>query len=287
MKKTLLFIGIALYSLSSFAQSINNSSFENWVNMAGGIYRDPSSWQSVNAISLFVCGEANVLRNSTPHAGTYAAELKTLPTNDNPNIGFPGVLNQNIAVSNRPENLTGYYKFSSPNIDDAGVVIITITKFNASTGESDLVGFGEANLDPRNSFTKFEAEIQYDPTYDGVTPDSMSIIIVSSSASDNDGELIPGGILIIDNLSLTYLNNSNKNIPENLISIFPNPANTTIHIQADPSIKNMQISIFDLNGKEMMVSPQTKIDVADLKPGIYIIQVKSNDAILNKKILIN
>lgn len=287
MKKIILILAIAFFGKTSFSQNFANPSFENWANVGAGFYQDPSSWQTLNALAFFVCGEANVLKSSDAQTGNWSVELHTLPTVDNQAIGFPGIMTQSMAINSRPDKLGGFFKFSSPNLGDEAVIVITATRYNSATGQTEFIGNGAATFEPQNTFAQFEVELVYDPTYAGINPDSVSVTFISSSATDVDDEYLPGGIFTVDNINLSYLTNSTPKIADNLVKIFPIPANDFLNIETDKSLENVEFSIIDLNGKLLINTPIPTIDVANFKPGIYILQVKSNDAILNKKILIN
>jgi len=71
-----------------------------------------------------------------------------------------------------------------------------------------------------------------------------------------------------------------------LFKVFPNPANTTLHFEyiADAVQKEVQIHIFDIQGKEILQSSFTpkgganafSIDINDLATGIYHFQIKTD-----------
>jgi len=76
---------------------------------------------------------------------------------------------------------------------------------------------------------------------------------------------------------------------ENSISIYPQPANTSITISGD--IKNSEIEIYNLNGnliKKLGLANEDElnIDVSDLSPGIYLVQVQNEDDVFTRKICI-
>lgn len=67
----------------------------------------------------------------------------------------------------------------------------------------------------------------------------------------------------------------------NKINFYPNPANKSIHISTRSSSEAIQISITDLNGKELIRQPLLSSDFVakfniDLPDGIYILSVKNS-----------
>ncbi|MDI9257899.1 T9SS type A sorting domain-containing protein [Flavobacterium sedimenticola] len=73
---------------------------------------------------------------------------------------------------------------------------------------------------------------------------------------------------------------------DNLISIYPNPAQNLININTNNIIK--EIAIYDLLGKRVSATPITEntIDVSQLSKGIYIVEVTGdNDAVFSTKFI--
>lgn len=69
------------------------------------------------------------------------------------------------------------------------------------------------------------------------------------------------------------------------ISIFPNPANTEINI-VFPSSDNTGIEILNVMGQEIVVDQnKNKIDISNLKNGLYYILVKQGQNIYTKKLI--
>ena len=76
---------------------------------------------------------------------------------------------------------------------------------------------------------------------------------------------------------------------EQLLSVYPNPANDQIKIKSDLALD--QIAIFDLNGKCVFRQKSNKksmsIDVSSFEVGAYIISVEYLDRTVQKKVLIS
>jgi photosystem II stability/assembly factor-like uncharacterized protein len=66
------------------------------------------------------------------------------------------------------------------------------------------------------------------------------------------------------------------NPPKNQISIFPNPTNELINVQSSELINS--ISLYDVNGKFILETQQSQIDVSRLSTGIYFLSIKSNSS---------
>lgn len=71
---------------------------------------------------------------------------------------------------------------------------------------------------------------------------------------------------------------------ENLdFRIFPNPATDFLRIQNAPKLE--QVRVFDLNGRRVLQTTESEIDVRNLAPGIYIVNVYSGNEVISKKFI--
>jgi len=79
---------------------------------------------------------------------------------------------------------------------------------------------------------------------------------------------------------------------QNSLLIFPNPSNGNFEISFEKSLKDCKVVIFDMNGhlqfSKYYLFPSTKIQLKlnDLKSGIYIIRVISNEGTRTGKVMI-
>lgn len=73
----------------------------------------------------------------------------------------------------------------------------------------------------------------------------------------------------------------NKNIG---ISMYPNPAQSTLHIACNQKIES--IEIFNLNGVSVLQSETTTLNIDTLIPGIYIVYVKHAFGMSQQKLII-
>lgn len=80
----------------------------------------------------------------------------------------------------------------------------------------------------------------------------------------------------------TALNEIAKESP---ISLYPNPAITTFTVDAEKQVKT--ISLFDFSGKLIKkVFNNSEMNVADVKPGLYLVEVETESATFMSKLLI-
>ncbi len=69
------------------------------------------------------------------------------------------------------------------------------------------------------------------------------------------------------------------------VSVYPNPANNRLMLISG-SARIILISIFDLQGKEMIKTKEKEIDISNLQEGFYFARVKTSEGIFTKKIII-
>jgi hypothetical protein len=90
----------------------------------------------------------------------------------------------------------------------------------------------------------------------------------------------------IPNTNNSSVNEMNEEIS---VSIYPNPANDVIGIEFERSI-TCQMQLIDLIGSEIknekMFALKTQMNVRDVKDGIYFVQIKTEQGIIAKKIVV-
>jgi hypothetical protein len=76
-------------------------------------------------------------------------------------------------------------------------------------------------------------------------------------------------------------------ISENLVTLYPNPANTIVMLQGMEDFTIKSVTIDDLNGRTITkISQQETIDISSLQSGIYILNVTDeSNRTINKKLI--
>jgi len=76
------------------------------------------------------------------------------------------------------------------------------------------------------------------------------------------------------NIVVTQLNNPAA--PNNTVSVYPNPAKSSVYINRDGDIP-LQIQLMDMNGKlivnELLSSNENQLDMSTLAGGMYLLKV--------------
>lgn len=83
------------------------------------------------------------------------------------------------------------------------------------------------------------------------------------------GKRIPGSNTLVG------LNSEKYN---NIITVFPKPAQNILHIACE-TCSNNEITLLDLLGKEVLKCKQDIIDVSELTKGIYFVKVQINNGV--------
>src|SRR5690606_3161610 len=73
----------------------------------------------------------------------------------------------------------------------------------------------------------------------------------------------------------------------NLISVYPNPTNGILHISSKENIIIEEVKIYNLQGRELFSSVQNSetINIADLSAGVYLMNVKTNQGSISKRVI--
>lgn len=89
-------------------------------------------------------------------------------------------------------------------------------------------------------------------------------------------------------VKLTYEEITESNVPA--ILIYPNPAKDILTIQFEDKKENAGLMIYDIRGKKM-VSERirqeiTAIDVGNLDPGVYFVEISFNHLKVVRKLIV-
>lgn len=109
--------------------------------------------------------------------------------------------------------------------------------------------------------------------YEIVTQPTGSKTLTITSAS--------GDTAVYSNIALSIKEKSDFGF-----KLYPNPAKDAVHIQTDGSIKINQVIIYNMMGK--IVSTYSELDIYDisvLQKGVYFVKIKTDQGIMNQKII--
>jgi hypothetical protein len=221
-----------------------------------------------------------VTRTADHYKGAAAAYIPVIDFGDgmafggNMSLGEPvaaGAGRQGVPFSANDDTLTFYYKFNSVE-DDTAIVFIGLYKAGSPVGGDFVV------LEPTANYT-----LKSIPLVAGVTPDTLSVNFAVAQGQVRPAHL--GSELFIDEVTLsseplnTGLFNWTKTAAQT--KVYPNPMNTELNVWVG-GYKNVEYSIMDITGKELLSGKANgaPIQVGDLHPGIYIINLSTNGQVL-------
>jgi hypothetical protein len=255
---------------TGITQTIQNGNFENWTN---------TNMQTIQDWMMF--GDPGISRENDPFRGSYAIKLRTYM---HPQVGLRQcgirlskerdggqVYEHGVPYTRLQDTLFGYYKLTTPGMDNAYIFARTFKNGNQ-------VGWFGENLTPSASYKYFQVIIN-----NTTAPDSMDVVVESSSQST----MIAGTTLIIDEIQLASSKLNTTGIgPRNpfkkeTFSIYPNPAVNEISVLSEWK-GNMEARVFNMNGEEVLhqnfgSDQSRKIDIQTLNIGLYIVYVASAD----------
>lgn len=267
---------ILTVALSSFTLcQIPNAGFENWTNGT------PDNW-TVNSTSQF----PTIMQSTDAHSGSYSVEGKVVSFSG---FSFAPVLTSAFPLTQRPANLSGYYKFNSVGND---TLLIVFASYKNDSGIGG--GVFETSVSA-GSYTQFNIPISY---ISGDTPDSAGITIsIKPVISAHSGTTFN-----IDDLAFTSGATAVEDQPNQtpkkfeLEQNYPNPFNPSTIIRYDiPKSVFVSLKIYNILGKEItsLVNEEKKpgeysitFNAASLPSGIYLYMLNAGSFSETKKFVL-
>ncbi|MDC3253140.1 T9SS type A sorting domain-containing protein [Crocinitomicaceae bacterium] len=253
---------IEMYNNGTVVTNIPNASFEDWSTQQT---EQPESWYTTNPI-LAGHGNENVIKTTDANTGTYAIELSTI-TDSLFGDTIPAILSMapidlfaveifsKVPYNASPSSFSGAYKYVSNNSNnDAG---IEIEFFESGVS----IGYHTEFFNETDTWQTFNSSL----TISG-QPDSILFVAYSG---DN-----PGSTLKLDDLAFSGGNVSLDEFEAMNVSMFPNPATSSVMIKADGTYS---CEIIDLTGHILKshehLNEAIKLDISDLNAGSYFVRI--------------
>lgn len=244
--RNLILATVCLWPFLSSGQTIPNSGFENWMSVNGIL--EPENWTTDNSETQ---DEQPVTRETDAYEGVYAMQVDAKIQA----LGSYGEATTDFPISMIPQALNFYTKYYCA----FGGVGVEIFFYNNSSLISSAQWFGTDTLETYGFIS-----IPLEPSDSAVT---HAVIKVSASV----GDFAPGSArILVDQMDFGFHTSVNEKAGESFL-IYPNPANKTVHLDAERPIG--KVIIYDSSGRAVLsqngISTNDQIDISTLKPGIY------------------
>lgn len=293
--KQIIIILLCIFGLSlnqSFSQTITNGDFESWTD------GEPDGWDTSND-DIAVFGQTVVEEyTDDPFSGTSAVYLESksmgpfvmsgIIVNGNYELSQTQVETiQGSAFTERPEKMKFAYK-CAPEAGDNCVISITLLN------NSDTVASGFfSSSDLVEVWTEQEIILNYISTD---IPDTMVILIMSSLQNSGSGGVgaVAGSKLWVDNLTLENSSSVQSIDYHNESFVYPNPSSGIINVKNSMfGITDSKVKIFNALGSIVYETNENEleqsiysIDISGFHPGIYLVQIISDNKKLTQKVLL-
>ncbi len=126
---------------------------------------------------------------------------------------------------------------------------------------------------------------------DGIAADYLGNIYVAGTAYDGavfgNTTLTYGGIFVAK-LGENQVGVSEINSIENKLILYPNPSTGIIKIKSTISLKNSNVKVFNTQSQTVFETNQfiDEIDLSNQPKGVYFLQIKGENKVINKKVII-
>lgn len=266
---------VEMYNAGSPVTNLPDAGFEDWSTQT---VETADNWYTMNEF-LAPMGLENAIKTIDANTGTYAIEMTTLLM---PNFGDTmrsfisvGPIDLNAQgnpflpapYNATPSTISGAYKYTPANGDQAWVQ----AQFFAA---GVPVGSHFEMINTAATWQTFSA-----PLTISSQPDSMIFI---AFAGDN-----PGSVLKLDDLALSGGDVSLNEFESMNISMYPNPASSTVMIKAEGMYS---YAIIDLTGNVVMSSDAltgaNQIDIRELSSGAYVVKIDNATATESIKLIV-
>lgn len=137
-----------------------------------------------------------------------------------------------------------------------------------------------SGLDNINPATINSLYIHENPLLSTCEVQSICNYLVSQDADIEIYENATGCSNEAEVIAVCEFTNASELIPEAIFTVYPNPASKEIYISNKNSVSFKEVVIYDQIGQKVLQKPamNNRIDVSELKRGMYIIKLLSNES---------
>ena len=269
-----------------------STNFETWNTIES---LEPDNWWTPNFV--LINQTPCVTRSTDAHSGLYALRIENVLSNGGDTLGFAtnGYFGEEdfmggMAVTLNPTKVTGYYKYT-PVGNDSAIVGAFMSKYDVTFGVSVRLDSMLIKLPAASSYTYFEVLLNYNGW---PIADSLNITFVSGNFNDDTSLLVPGSVLLIDDLEVFYNPVSVQDVTfEKAKNIYPNPAQNVLYIKLDKNNPKQLFSLYDAKGAlvfegncEFQDGTIAAIDISAIPQGLYFYQLNNGTSNQSGKLTI-
>ncbi len=181
-------------------------------------------------------------------------------------------------------------EFFNDWIYNQGYPKYTITAQNFGTGQAKIT-VNQTQSDPSVSFFEMPLPIRllgasgatFDTVVDNTVNGQQFLVNVPFEVTGVQFDINKN---IISKTNVVTLGYDSFNL-ESGLSIYPNPANSEIHIQKPIDIEIVKNTIFNQLGQKIMENETTDFSVSELSNGVYLLKIETAQGTINKKFIKN
>ncbi|WP_210517067.1 T9SS type A sorting domain-containing protein [Hymenobacter terricola] len=316
MKKIVLYFCITLASSALAAtnaqaqQAVSNGAMETWTTRNGG--DAPDLWRTTDdVLQTQLPGfppTISVIKSTTPHAGSFAAQLTSQNTFAGAVPGFmvlgAGLGNVSnvdslvqlggLPYTSRPARMQFYYRFAGTiaTPDDRPLARVMLTK--TTGGVRQVVATGRLYLTAAAAYTLADLPLRYRL---GVAPDSIHIAF--GSGDFDGGSFSVGNTLLVDDIAMTGTAAATRDAQlQAAVSAYPNPSASGLFTLAgpqDPTLPAAPFTVTDALGRVVLQQAAQPASgpagrIIDLRPqpaGLYVLRLDTSRGQIIKQLQIN
>jgi hypothetical protein len=317
MKKVLpLAFSALLFSIGISAQEqFENPGFEVWEDILASeqdTIREPVDWSSLktsdnpqlSSLSPDVCKRSN-----NAHTGKYSLELSNVKSflvvngvatngrmhpdlNTTQSYMFTDTLDDqwHTPFTARPDSITGWYNYSPQDIDTFQIKVVLHHGFGKQPDPDfamNWIAMAEfrSPRDTEGEWLRFSAPFSY---FSEENPEYVLAVLNSGAGF----QAVAGSVLLLDDLELIYNSPQSLDVrtssPEGLIYV---AEGRQLGLQDLDHTKYHTVRIHDMAGKQVwkgkLRSDKVDITSAQLKPGIYLVNLYGESQVFAQKILLD
>jgi peptidoglycan/xylan/chitin deacetylase (PgdA/CDA1 family) len=217
-----------------------------------------------------------IMFRAIPDGGEIALTVGPGPTNLQPTLDFIPDMIIDQDAGPQTVNLTG---ITSGGAESQNLTVSVYT-YNDNLFKMDLVqSLSASYTSPNNT-----GSISFTPN---INKYGATTIVVRVQDDASLSKFVERSFTVYVN----KLSGIGQEFNERVLQLTPNPANDIVKISSEVNLSNVELEIADLNGKTVLSETfsyfkNKDINISFLKPGMYMIRIRSDQGYLKKKLVV-